>query len=262
MKPIISLRDVHFSYDEHPVLEGVNLTVPQGDFAMVVGPNGGGKTTLLKLILGLIHPNAGELSLFGDTPDRAWSQVGYMPQYTHVDMAFPVSVLDVVLMGCLTGSKKWRYTRRDKENAFIALDEVGLAPKAHRSFSDLSGGQRQRVLIARALASNPKLLLMDEPTANVDPASEASLFELLQQLNQRMTILMVSHDLGLVSQVVKSVICVNRKVHIHPTSELNGTLIQELYGGDLKFVRHDHHCCHEGHCVNEALKLTPHKELP
>ncbi|MCG8471803.1 MAG: ABC transporter ATP-binding protein [Desulfobacterales bacterium] len=261
MPSIISLENVHFSYGDHSVLEGVNLTVPEGDFAMVVGPNGGGKTTLLKLILGLLKPKKGQLHLFGEPPKNTWSQVGYMPQYTHVDMAFPVSVLDVVLMGSLHGPQKWRYTRNDRKQAHTALEEVGLNNVASRPFSALSGGQRQRVLIARALASQPRLLLMDEPTANVDPASEASLFDLLKELNSRMTILMVSHDLGLVSQVVKSVICVNRRVHIHPTSELNGTLIQELYGGHIKFVRHDHRCSDHGHRIDDTLQLAS-KELP
>jgi len=266
MEPAIALENVSFSYARHPVLDEVTLTVPKGDFAMVVGPNGGGKTTLIKLILGLITPTSGRVTIFGEKPQSAWNQVGYMPQYTHVDMAFPVSVLDVVLMGRLTHSRRWRYTKNDREAARHALSEVGLPDKEKKPFSNLSGGQRQRVLIARALCSNPSLLLMDEPTANVDPAAEASLFELLSKLNNRMTILVVSHDLGFVSKVVKSVICVNKKVLVHPTSDLDGTLINQIYGGDLRMVRHDHRCSHEGHCINEALKLptpfTPNSTKP
>lgn len=253
MEPAIVLENVSFAYTRHPVLDDVTLTVPTGDFAMVVGPNGGGKTTLIKLILGLLTPTTGRVSLFGREPHAAWNQVGYMPQYTHVDMAFPVSVLDVVLMGRLENSRRFRYTKADREAAHQALSEVGLIDKARRPFSSLSGGQKQRVLIARALCGNPALLLMDEPTANVDPAAEASLFELLFKLNSRMTILVVSHDLGFVSKVVKSVICVNKKVLVHPTSNLNGTLISEIYGGDLRMVRHDHRCSHQGHCINESI---------
>ncbi|SCX75509.1 metal ABC transporter ATP-binding protein [Desulfoluna spongiiphila] len=266
MEPAIALDNVSFSYTRHPVLDEVTLTVPKGDFAMVVGPNGGGKTTLIKLILGLLAPTSGRVTLFGKTPESAWNQIGYMPQYTHVDMAFPVSVLDVVLMGRLTRKRRWRYTKNDREAARHALSEVGLTDKEQKPFSSLSGGQRQRVLIARALCSNPSLLLMDEPTANVDPAAEATLFELLSTLNSRMTILVVSHDLGFVSKVVKSVICVNKKVLVHPTSNLDGTLINEIYGGDLRMVRHDHRCSHEGHCINESLTLPtsfmPHPKKP
>ena len=250
MEPAIALENVSFSYTRHKVLDDVTLTVPKGDFAMVVGPNGGGKTTLIKLILGLFTPTSGRVSLFGKKPGAAWNRVGYMPQYTHVDMAFPVSVLDVVLMGRLENSRKWRYTKTDREASHNALSEVGLSARAKSPFSSLSGGQRQRVLIARALCGNPDLLLMDEPTANVDPAAQASIFELLSTLNSRMTILVVSHDLGFVSKVVKSVICVNKKVLVHPTSNLDGTLINEIYGGDLRMVRHDHRCSHDGHCVN------------
>ena len=255
MENAIALEHVSYAYTRHPVLDDVTLTVPKGDFAMVVGPNGGGKTTLIKLIMGLFTPTSGAIQLFGDKPQAAWNRMGYMPQYTHVDMAFPVSVLDVVLMGRLKNAIGWRYTRKDKDAAHQALSEVGLVGRATTPFSSLSGGQRQRVLIARALCSDPDLLLMDEPTANVDPAAEASIFELLSELNKRMTILVVSHDLGFVSKVVKSVICVNKKVVVHPTSSLDGTLINEIYGGDLRMVRHDHRCSHSGHCINENIRI-------
>ncbi len=252
MENAITLDNVSYAYTHHLVLNDANLAVPRGDFAMVVGPNGGGKTTLIKLILGLFTPTSGTVRLFGAPPKQTWSRIGYMPQYTHVDMAFPVSVMDVVLMGRLTSSRRWRYTAEDREAAHGALEEVGLTDKIKVPFSALSGGQRQRVLIARALCGHPDLLLMDEPTANVDPAAEASIFELLARLNKRMTILVVSHDLGFVSKVVKSVICVNKKVVVHPTSELDGTMINEIYGGDLRMVRHDHRCSHQGHCRNES----------
>ena len=255
MENAIALEHVSYAYTRHPVLDDVTLTVPKGDFAMVVGPNGGGKTTLIKLIMGLFTPTSGAVQLFGDKPNTAWDRMGYMPQYTHVDMAFPVSVLDVVLMGRLKSAIGWRYTRKDKDAAHQALSEVGLVGRSETPFSSLSGGQRQRVLIARALCGDPDLLLMDEPTANVDPAAEASIFELLSELNKRMTILVVSHDLGFVSKVVKSVICVNKKVVVHPTSSLDGTLINEIYGGDLRMVRHDHRCSHSGHCINENIRI-------
>ena len=177
-----------------------------------------------------------------------------MPQHAHLDPLFPVSVLNVVLMGQLGKQRKslfGGYSRSALEKARQALAEVGLSDCKKDSFQQLSGGQRQRVLIARALCTEPQLLLLDEPTANIDQRSEENLYETLVRLNQRMTILLVSHDLGFVSQVVKSVICVNRQVIIHPTSAVNGTLIKEIYGGDFNLVRHDHRCDKGGHHLHK-----------
>ncbi len=243
----IVLKAVSFAFAKEMVLEKVDLIIERGDFASIVGPNGGGKTTLLKLILGLLKPDRGSISIFGDTPQNSRLQTGYMPQYAHLDADFPVTVMDVVLMGRLGHSFGGRYSRQDRDMARTSLDEVRLANLAGKLFSELSGGQRQRVLIARALCCEPKLLLLDEPTANVDPEVEEALFEILQELNRRMTILLVSHDLGFVSQVVKSVICVNRQVVVHPTSEINGAVIKEIYGGDFHMVRHDQRCSEGGH---------------
>jgi zinc transport system ATP-binding protein len=173
--------------------------------------------------------------------------MGYMPQYAHLDMNFPATVMDVVLMGRLGKRKLW-FSKQDKEKARIAIDEVDMASHIHTGFCELSGGQKQRVLIARALCSNPSILLLDEPTANVDQETEENLFSILQKLNTNMTILLVSHDLGFVSKYVKSVICVNRQVLIHPTTLMDGALIKDIYHSDLKMVRHDHRCSEGGHC--------------
>ncbi len=248
--PIIKITDLDFSYHEHPILEAVNLEVQKGELGSIVGPNGGGKTTLLKLLLGLLQPNRGEIEIFGVSPEKARPKIGYMPQHAHLDPLFPVSVLNVVLMGQIGKQSRsfWGgYSHQALEIAHQALAEVGLADCAKDSFQELSGGQRQRVLIARALCTEPQLLLLDEPTANIDQRSEENLYETLVHLNKRMTILLVSHDLGFVSQVVKSVICVNRQVVIHPTSAVNGTLIKQIYGGDFNLVRHDHRCAEDGH---------------
>ncbi len=237
----VVLEHVFFSYNRQEVLTDVMLTVYPGDFICVVGPNGGGKSTLVKLILGLLKPDAGKIEVFGTSPEKARLKIGYMPQYAHVDMKFPVSVMDVVLMGRVGYSLTGRYSKQDRALAEEALREVGLASFARRSFSGLSGGQRQRVLIARALSCQPRLLLLDEPMASIDPEAEGTLMENLQQLNQRMTILLVSHDIGFVSKVVNRVVCVNRQVVIHPTSEIDGEIIKDIYGGDdLSMVRHDH----------------------
>lgn len=243
----IVFKDVFFSYDGLPVLENVNLTIPRGELLCIVGPNGGGKTTLLKLILGLLKPQKGQTEVLGTTPEKARSRMSYMAQYIHYDPQFPVTVLDIVLMGRLNPGFSTFFSRNDKRVALEALDEVNLSGMENLLFSSLSGGQKQRVFIARALASQPSLLLLDEPTASVDVAVEARFFEVLQRLNKSMTILVVTHDLGFVSSIVQSVVCVNRKVVVHPTSELNGTLIRDLYGVDLLMVRHDHRCSEEGH---------------
>jgi zinc transport system ATP-binding protein len=248
--PAIRIRRLDFAYHGFPVLEKVDLEIPEGELASIVGPNGGGKTPLLKLILGLLQPQHGTIEIFGRPPEKARREIGYLPQHAHLDPLFPVSVLNVVLMGQLGRPGKTifsGYSKKARETAIGALREVGLSDCADKSFHHLSGGQRQRVLIARALATEPRLLLLDEPAANIDPRSEENLYETLARLNRRMTILLVSHDLGMVSQVVRSVVCVNRKVVIHPTSAIDGTLIREIYGGDFHLVRHDHRCAETGH---------------
>ncbi len=246
VKDQIKLKDVSFAYKQRNILEDVNLVVEEGEFASIVGPNGGGKTTLLKLILGLIRPDRGEIRIFGLPPGQARHRIGYMPQYAHLDMDFPATVMDVVLMGRLDKRSLW-FSRQDRIEAGSAIEEVGMTAFVHTEFNELSGGQKQRILIARALCSRPDILLLDEPTANVDVKTEENLFTILQKLNAKMTILLVSHDLGFVSKYVRSVICVNRQVLIHPTSSMDGALIKDIYHGDLKMVRHDHRCSPEGH---------------
>ncbi|MBN1637159.1 MAG: ABC transporter ATP-binding protein [Deltaproteobacteria bacterium] len=237
---VVSVEHLSFSYNGYKVLQDVSLIIEENDFVSIVGPNAGGKTTLLKLILGLLKPQSGRISVFGLPPVKARSRIGYMPQYISLDPLFPVDVLDVVLMGRLgNGSRFGMFNKADKLAAFEALKKVEMYPYRHLSFSDLSGGQRQRVLIARALVSEPKLLLLDEPTANVDAAIETEFYEILNTLNQKMTIALVTHDLGFVSRYVKKVVCVNKRVIAHPTSKINGAVINELYGCDMHMVRHD-----------------------
>lgn len=245
--PVIELQDVDFSYNRISVLTGVNLRINPLDSVCMVGPNGGGKTTLVKIILGLLTPDVGRVRLFGRPPQESVLRVGYVPQYVHFDPQFPVTVMDVVLMGRLGFHFDGRYRKQDRQRALTALEHVELADLADRPFSQLSGGQRQRVLIARALASTEEMLILDEPTAYIDAAAEASLFEMLGQLNKTMTILVVTHDLGFVSRFFQSVICVNRKVVVHPTSEVSGAMIRDIYGGDIRMIRHDHRCAAEGH---------------
>ncbi|MBN2430627.1 MAG: ABC transporter ATP-binding protein [Acidobacteria bacterium] len=240
MAPAILMRGVTFAYNGANVLDGVDLAIPEQEFVSVVGPNGGGKTTLLKLILGLLQPGEGYIRVLGRSPREARNEIGYVPQHAALDAQFPVNVMDVALMGRLNKTRQFGpYSRGDKQAACRALDEVGMCDYSDRPFAALSGGQRQRVLIARAIAPEPRLLLMDEPAANLDVSVEENLFELLRHLNRRMTIVLVSHDIGFVSKHIGRVVCVNRRVMTHPTSELNGTLIKKLYGEGMRIIRHD-----------------------
>jgi zinc transport system ATP-binding protein len=244
--PIIEVANLSFRFDTGPpVLEDVNLEIAAGDFASVIGPNGGGKTTLVKLIVGLLKPTTGRVRVFGLPPAKARPRIGYMPQHAMMDPRFPVRATDVVLMGRLgVGRRFGNYNRADREAAADALTKVDLEALGGRPFSDLSGGQRQRVLLARALVTDPDLLLLDEPAAGLDHRVEQDFFELLQELNQHITIVLVTHDLGFVAGFVRTVICVHGHVDIHPTSTLDGRAIAEIYGGEVRMVRHDHRVDH------------------
>lgn len=246
---LLNFQALSFSYDDkNSVLEDVSLSIPCGEFACVIGPNGGGKTTFLKLILGLLKPTKGTITVLGKLPKKARSSVGYVPQHTKFDASFPVSVMDVVLMGALEKSFWWgKYSKEHKEQAWEAMKEVQIDGLADNYFSELSGGQQQRVLIARALCSKPKLLLMDEPTANIDVYGTELFYELFEEINNKHSIIMVSHDMGFVSKRVKSVICIRDNLQIHPTSELTGELLQKIYGSNISLIRHDHRCSEEGH---------------
>jgi zinc transport system ATP-binding protein len=257
-EPVIAIENLSFAYNSDLVLEDVNLTITEREFVSLVGPNGGGKTTLLKLMLGLLAPTTGKVRVFGHSPALARRRIGYMPQHAQVDPRFPASVTEVALMGRVSkGSNIGPYGRADREAARRALDQVDLYEFRRRQFADLSGGQRQRALIARALAAEPELLLLDEPTANLDVRVEGELYELLKTLNEHLTIVLVSHDLGFVSQFVKSVVCVKRRVVVHPTSEITGEIIQEIYGADVRMVRHDHRCAEDGHVCQEGDHSCP-----
>jgi zinc transport system ATP-binding protein len=237
---VVSFQGVSFGYNGLQVFDGVNLSVVDGEFACIVGPNGSGKTTLVKLILGLLRQDKGEIRLFGKNPAGCRERVGYMPQQVHLDKRFPVTVREVVLMGRVTRGWAGLFTRKDKQIADRVLQETGLFDVRGEPFSEISGGQQRRLLIARALAGEPELLLLDEPTANLDLVIQEELYRLLRDLNQRLTIIMVSHDMAFVSQFVNKVICVNRNIAVHKTGEINAQMISELFGSDLVMVRHDH----------------------
>lgn len=269
---VISFSNVSFAYDRLPVLRDVSFDVAEREAICIVGPNGGGKTTLAKLILGLIHPNTGQVRVFGRPPKESRLRIGYMPQHLRYDPSFPASVMDIVLTGRLgqssfAGSLGW-YSADDRRMAQEALAEVDMEALGKRPLSALSGGQRQRVLIARALCCRPDILLLDEPTANLDTPTETRLFEILRRLNRRMTILIVSHDVGFVSNLVEKVVCVNRDVVVHPVKELDGRAIHDLYEGDVRMVLHSDRlhsdgqggadCCSEHkHCPQTGPQPDP-----
>jgi len=236
----IRIDKLDFSYGRVQALENASLAIGEREFVCMVGPNGGGKTTLLKLMLGLLEPQAGAVSVFGEVPRVGRKWIGYLPQHADLDARFPVTALDVVLMGRLGKTRAFGfYTKADRAAARGMLDRVGLGARADRPLSELSGGQRQRVLIARALVCEPKLLLLDEPTSSLDDYVEQELYELLKELNKELTIVVVTHDIGFVSHYVDKVVCVNRQVRIHPTSEVNENIIHEMYGEHIHMVRHD-----------------------
>ena len=250
--PAVYLKNLYVEYDRQPALEDVNLEVKQKDYLGIIGPNGGGKTTLLKTLLGLVKPVKGKVLIFDKPPTQAHSHIGYVPQYTNFDREFPIDVWNVVLMGRLgkTGLLK-RFSKADQEIAEAVLAQIGILEFKNRQIGKLSGGQLQRVLIARALASKPDILLLDEPTSSIDAESETGLYEILRQLNQSMTIILVSHDIGAISRHVNSIACLNRKLYHHGSKDLTPEVIESVYGCPVDLIahgtphrvleRHDHH---------------------
>lgn len=241
----VSISGVTFSYGDAPVLEGVDLTVAEGEFLGLVGPNAGGKSTLLKLVLGLLEPQAGQVRVLGRPPAQARRRLGYVSQHPGFPRDFPITVEQVVLMGRLGLGSGWRrwlggWSRADRVAARAALLEVQAGDLAQRQIGTLSGGQLQRVLVARALVGEPRLLILDEPTANIDQRMEGEIFDLLKALNARMTILVVSHDVAFISSYVTRVACLNRTLVCHRTEAIDGRVIHDLYGEDVRRVAHRH----------------------
>ena len=238
-REVILLEDVWFQYDGVPVLEGINLSVREQDFIGIIGPNGGGKTTLLSIMLGLMEPTRGRVSILGRAPRAARRFVGYVPQYTEFDRAFPVSVWDVAMMGRLgrRGLLR-RYSEEDKCAVGDVLRQVDMLGYRDRQIGRLSGGERQRVYVARALASDPKILLLDEPTASVDTRVVGSIYELLRELNRQVTIILVSHDIGVVSSYVKTVACLNTRLIYHESKEITPDMLEAAYHCPIELIAH------------------------
>lgn len=247
--PVIDLQGVSFAYGQMPVLEDISLQVRDGEFLGIVGPNGGGKSTLLRLILGLLSPQTGRVRVLGRRPRGARRLLGYVAQYPSFPRDFPISVEQVVLLGRLRAPSRrnWLtalapggFNATDRGAARQALGEVDAADLASRQIGELSGGQLQRVLLARAIVSEPRILILDEPTANMDQRLEGEIFDLLRQLNDRMTILVVSHDVAFISSYVTRVACVSGTLVCHGTDAIDGQVIQDLYGEHVRMVAHGH----------------------
>ena len=238
MKEIICATKLSYYYGEHLALENVSFSVREGEFICIVGPNGGGKSTLLKLILGLLSPQGGELTVLGERPGKNPHLLAYLPQDVQVDPLFPISVEEVVLMGCL-GHGAW-YSKSDRERASAAMKKMDVYDLRDRSFNALSGGQRQRVLLARALTCYPQILLLDEPTLKIDQKTESELLVLLKDLRKEMAIVMVSHDYHFVTSLAQRVFCVEKGLVEHPLGDFSQERFLHLMGGRFKWVEHHH----------------------
>ncbi|HYB41087.1 MAG TPA: metal ABC transporter ATP-binding protein [Candidatus Methylomirabilis sp.] len=247
MRPYVELEDVSFAHGEVRVLEGINLTVEPGDFLGIIGPNGSGKTTLLRIALGLLEPSRGTVRLFGHPPAsfRQWGRVGYVPQRATLDPALPATVREVVATGLLPVLGLFgRIGRVQGKRIDEVLAHVGMQSHVAARIGALSPGQQQRVLIARALVSNPELLILDEPTGGVDPEAQTSFHALLQHLNheREVTLILVSHDIGVVAREVTKLACLNRRLIFHgrPDDFLSDAALTALYGPSVRVVSHQH----------------------
>lgn len=245
----LEINNINVSIKGVRILEDINLVLEENEFLGIIGPNGSGKTTLLKVLVGLIKPDSGTVLVAGKTIDKSKREVGYVPQFNTFDNQYPISVYEVVRMGLLrdlgvliSSEKK----QRDKIS--VALNQVGLQDFTERNINELSGGEIQRVLIARALVNEPKLLLLDEPTASVDSIHGQNFYELLNELNSSITIILVSHDIGAVSSYVKKIACLNKTLVFHDTKNISKEMLEKTYKCPVDLIAHgvphrvlDHH---------------------
>jgi zinc transport system ATP-binding protein len=244
----LEVRDICFSYGNDEVLTEISFNVPQGDYLGIIGPNGAGKTTLLKIILGLLRPSEGTVKFYGEDIRRfkGWSRIGYVPQKaTNFDANFPATVNEVVLMGRYASIGLLRSVDdEDREIAAAALKQVGMWDYRERLIGDLSGGQQQRVFIARALAGEPELMFLDEPTTGIDRQSNEDFYALLKELNEKqgITLVLISHDIDMVSREVKHIACVDKTLVCHdlPKEFMRHAHVGDAFPGDVKILSHKH----------------------
>ncbi len=220
MNTILELKNISFAYDKQTVLENISLDIFKNDFLAIIGPNGGGKSTLLKLILGLLKTKKGKI-----TKHLKNNSIGYVPQNTNLNTNFPITALEVVLMGHIGNSRQFfGYSKEDRACAIHSLTQVSMEEFANSKIGDLSGGQRQRVFIARALCSNPKVMLLDEPTASIDVKGQKDIYELLKELNEKIAIVVVSHDISVLLNYAKNVAHINKKLVYHHLKNLEESI--------------------------------------
>ncbi|MCP5107175.1 MAG: ABC transporter ATP-binding protein [bacterium] len=237
-KKILRLEDISAGYNGNIILEDVNLSVYREDFLGVVGANGSGKTTLLRVILGLLSPIRGKVRFFGEDAGHAKKYIGYMPQVADFDKKFPITVKNVVISGLAGKVGLFRgFSRKDKTRSKEIMEQMGVFHLRNRAVGELSGGQMQRVFLARALVSSPRLLVLDEPNTFVDKSFEKSFYEILKELNKEMAIILVSHDLGIISSYVKTIACVCRFVHYHDSNEITQAVL-DSYNCPIDLITH------------------------
>jgi zinc transport system ATP-binding protein len=214
--PVLEIDNLSFAYEKELVLENINLKVFDKDFLVLIGPNGGGKSTLIKLILGINKCQKGSIKILNQAPHKNLSQIGYVPQNTNVNINFPIKAIEVVMMGHNSHKPKlFGYKKEEIEHAMYVLKQVGMEEFAHKKIGSLSGGQRQRVMIARALCANPKILLFDEPTSSIDANGQKQIYELLKELNKKVTVIVVSHDLSVILEYASKVAHINKDLSFH-----------------------------------------------
>ncbi len=240
MEKAIEIRDLCVSYGNNRVLENINLTVEKGEYLGIMGPNGGGKSTLLKSVLGLIPITSGEVKIFGNSVKQNKKTLGYVPQFSAMDKKFPITVREVVQTAFLKHGLHplFRFGNEHKSEAEKVLSDVGLDGFGDKQISELSGGEFQRVLIARALAAKPAVLLLDEPTASVDPASREKIYSLIGEINKEVTVIMVTHDMTAVASEVKKLACLNQTLVYHGQPELTEKVVNKLYGCPVDLIAH------------------------
>lgn len=233
----VEINDLTIKFNANVVLKNINLSIDENDFVAIIGPNGGGKSTLLKVILGLLKPHQGCVKVFNENPKKVRDIIGYLPQKIVFDPDFPINVFETVLTGRYHGLFKG-YSDVDKKAVLNALKDVEMYDLRDKQISKLSGGQMQRVFIARAIVGNPKLLIMDEPMASIDPDMQRNFYELMSKLKEKTTIILVSHDVGAVSTHVDKIACLNQELFYHGPVEDSAGGLEEIYHCPIELISH------------------------